>query len=69
MGAGYRNAPTCRQLAQAGTQQVLNYRRHMNRRDYFRKYRFTYGPIQNVRLCPQEHKLTWRMTIEKTGGS
>ena len=41
----------------------------MNRRDYFRKYRFTYGPIQNVRLCPQEHKLTWRMTIEKTGGS
>ena len=53
LDAGYHNAPVCHQLAQAGIQPVVGYRRHTHKGDYFGKYRFTYDPIKNVYLCPQ----------------
>ena len=62
LDAGYHNAPVCHQLAQAGIQPVVGYRRHTHKGDYFGKYRFTYDPIKNVYLCPQGHELTWRTT-------
>ena len=62
LDAGYRSAPVCHQLVQAGIQPVVGYRRHTHKGDYFGKYRFTYDPIQNVSLCPQGHELTWRTT-------
>ena len=62
LDAGYHSAPVCHQLAQAGIQPAIGYRRHTHKGDYFGKYRFTYDPIQNVYLCPQGHELTWRTT-------
>ena len=62
LDAGYHSAPVCHQLAQAGIQPAIGYRRHTHKGDYFGKYRFTYDPIQNVSLCPQGHELTWRTT-------
>ena len=62
LDAGYHSAPVCHQLAAAGIQPVVGYRRHTHKGDYFGKYRFTYDPIQNVSLCPQGHELTWRTT-------
>ena len=62
LDAGYHNAPVCHQLAQAGIQPVVGYRRHTHKGDYLGKYRFTYDPIKNVYLCPQGHELTWRTT-------
>ena len=62
LDAGYHNAPVCHQLAAAGIQPVVGYRRHTHKGDYFGKYRFTYDPIKNVYLCPQGHELTWRTT-------
>ena len=58
LDAGYHSAPVCHQLAAAGIQPVVGYRRHTHKGDYFGKYRFTYDPIQNVYLCPQGHELT-----------
>lgn len=60
--AGYHNALVCRQLASAGIQPVVGYRRHTHTGNYFGKYRFSYDPIENVCLCPQGHELTWRTT-------
>ena len=62
LDAGYHNAPVCHQLAAAGIQPVVGYRRHTHKGDYFGKYRFTYDPVKNVYLCPQGHELTWRTT-------
>ena len=62
LDAGYHSAPVCHQLAQAGIQPAIGYRRHTHKGDDFGKYRFTYDPIQNVSLCPQGHELTWRTT-------
>ena len=62
LDAGYHSAPVCHQLAAAGIQPAVGYRRHTHKGDYFGKYRFTYDPIQNVSLCPQGHELTWRTT-------
>ena len=46
LDAGYHSAPVCHQLAAAGIQPVVGYRRHTHKGDYFGKYRFTYDPIQ-----------------------
>ena len=62
LDAGYHNAPVCHQLAAAGIQPVVGYRRHTHKGDDFGKYRFTYDPVKNVYLCPQGHELTWRTT-------
>ena len=62
LDAGYHSAPVCHQLASAGIQPAVGYRRHTHKGDYLGKYRFTYDPIKNVSLCPQGHELTWRTT-------
>ena len=62
LDAGYHNAPVCHQLAAAGIQPVVGYRRHTHKGDYFGKYRFTYDPIRNVYRCPEGRELTWRTT-------
>ena len=46
LDAGYRSAPVCHQLASAGIQPAVGYRRHTHKGDYFGKYRFTYDPIK-----------------------
>ena len=50
MDAGCHNAPVYHQLAEADIQLVVSYRRYTHKREYFGKYRFTYGPIKNVYL-------------------
>ena len=62
LDAGYHNAPVCHQLASAGIQPVVGYRRHTHKGDYWGKYRFSYDRMKNVYLCPQGHELTWRTT-------
>lgn len=62
LDAGYHNAPTCHQIASAGIQPVIGYRRHTYKREYFGKYLFKYDAQRNVYICPEHHELTWRTT-------
>ena len=40
LDAGYRSAPVCHQLAQAGIQPVIGYRRHTHKGGLFREIPF-----------------------------
>lgn len=62
LDAGYHCARVCKQLADAGIQGVLGYRRHTHKGDHFGKYRFAYDPAENCYICPQKHRLRWKTT-------
>lgn len=59
---GYRNAPTCHQIARWGIQPVSGYCRHTHKGERFGKYRLLYNTESNIYICPQRQELTWRTT-------
>lgn len=62
LDAGYHCAPVCKQLADAGIQGVIGYRRHTHKGEHIGKYRFIYDPIENCYICPRKYKLRWKTT-------
>lgn len=62
LDAGYHCAPVCKQLADAGIQGVVGYRRHTHKGEHFGKYRFEYDPTENCYICPQKYRLQWKTT-------
>jgi transposase len=62
LDAGYHCSQVCKQLADAGIQGVIGYRRHTHKGEHLGKYRFTYDPIDNCYLCPLKHQLRWKTT-------
>lgn len=62
LDAGYHCAPVCKQLADAGIQGIIGYRRHTHKGEHFGKYRFEYNPVENCYICPQKHRLQWTTT-------
>jgi transposase len=62
LDAGYHYAPVCKQLAAAGIQGVIGYRRHTHPGEHFGKYRFEYDSEENCYICPQKHRLRWKTT-------
>jgi transposase len=62
LDAGYHCAPVCKQLADAGIQGVIGYRRHTHKGEHLGKYRFDYDPIENCYVCPMKQRLEWKTT-------
>lgn len=62
LDAGYHNARAMHQLATAGIQAVIGYRRHTHKGEHYGKYRFQYDAQRNEYICPQKHALTWKTT-------
>ena len=62
LDAGYHCAQVCKQLADAGLQGVIGYRRHTHKGEHLGKYRFIYDSIENCYICPLKYKLKWRTT-------
>lgn len=62
LDAGYNTNLLCRDIAEQGIQAAMGYRRGVQPKGKYGKYKFAYLPEWDVYLCPQRCYLTYRTT-------
>lgn len=65
LDAGYNTVYTCRDILRLGIQAAMGYRRGVQAKGKYGKYRFQYNKEVGEYICPEGHALTYQTTIRE----